>query len=51
MGRGLEHFRTHGAKLMPPPDAPDLYEDEAYRLLAFKAKRSRGSSPRLPGLE
>jgi replication-associated recombination protein RarA len=37
-GRGLEHFRTEGAKLVPPAE-PDAYEDEAYRLWALKAKR------------
>ena len=36
MGRGLEHFRTEGAKLVPPPTEPDAYEAEAYRLWAVK---------------
>jgi len=33
MGRGLSHFREHGARLFPPPNTPDLWEAEAYRLL------------------
>jgi replication-associated recombination protein RarA len=36
MGRGLDHFREHGAKLVPPPTEPDLYVEEAYRLWALK---------------
>ena len=36
MGRGLDHFRKEGAKLVPPPTADDPYEDEAYRLWAIK---------------
>ena len=35
MGRGLDHFRREGAKLIPPPIG-DRYEDEAYRLLELK---------------
>ncbi|WP_375784643.1 hypothetical protein ACE10Z_33685 [Bradyrhizobium sp. Pha-3] len=31
LGRGLDHFRGEGAKLVPPPTADDPYEDEAYR--------------------
>ena len=34
-GRGLRHFREHSAKLVPPVK-PDVYEDEAYRLLELK---------------
>lgn len=34
LGRGFEHFRTEGAKLIPPPEREDDYEDEAYRLIA-----------------
>jgi replication-associated recombination protein RarA len=34
-GRGLKHFREHGAKLHPQP-AKDRYEDEAYAMLARK---------------
>ena len=34
--RGLDHFRTESAKLVPPPTAYDPYEDEAYRLWAIK---------------
>ena len=40
MGRGLDHFRPEGAKLVPPPTADDPYEDEAYLLWAIK-QRSR----------
>jgi replication-associated recombination protein RarA len=36
MGRGLDHFRSDGAKLIPPPTDADEYEDEAYRLWAIK---------------
>ena len=36
MGRGLDHFRTEGALLVPPPTQPDAYENEAYRLWALK---------------
>jgi hypothetical protein len=38
MGRGLDHFRMEGAKLVPPPTAADPYEDEAYRLWAIKQR-------------
>ncbi len=38
MGRGLDHFRTEGAKLVPPPTTDDPYEDEAYRLWAIKQR-------------
>ena len=36
MGRGLDHFRKEGAKLVPPPTADDPYEAEAYRLWQIK---------------
>jgi hypothetical protein len=36
LGRGLEYFRTEGAKLVPPPAEPDPYIKEAYRLWALK---------------
>jgi replication-associated recombination protein RarA len=36
LGRGLDHFRKEGAKLIPPPTADDPYEDEAYRLWTIK---------------
>jgi replication-associated recombination protein RarA len=36
LGRGLDHFRKEGARLIPPPTADDPYEDEAYRLWAIK---------------
>jgi len=39
MGRGLDHFRSEGARLVPPQIEPDPYEDEAYRLWAIKAAR------------
>ena len=38
LGRGLDHFRKEGAKLVPPPTADDPYEDEAYRLWAVKQR-------------
>ena len=38
LGRGLEHFRKEGAKLVPPPTADDFYEDEAYRLWQIKQR-------------
>ncbi len=38
MGRGLDHFRKEGAKLIPQPTEPDPYEDEAYRLWAIKQR-------------
>jgi hypothetical protein len=36
MGRGLDHFRAEGARLIPPPTEDDPYEDEAYPLWALK---------------
>ena len=36
MGRGLDHFRKEGAKLIPEPTEPDPYIEEAYRLLQIK---------------
>ena len=36
LGRGLDHFRSEGAKLVPPLTGDDPYEDEAYRLWAIK---------------
>ena len=38
MGRGLDHFRSEGAKLIPSPTEPDAFEDEAYRLWAIKQR-------------
>jgi hypothetical protein len=38
MGRGLDHFRTEVAKLIPQPTADDPYEDEAYRLWQIKQR-------------
>jgi len=40
MGRGLDYFREESTKLVPKP-RKDRYEDEAYRLWALKAERSR----------
>ena len=38
LGRGVEYFREHSTKLVPP--APkDAYEDEAYRLWARKSAK------------
>ena len=39
MGRDLKHFRSEGAKLVPPPIADDPYENEAYRLWTIKQRR------------
>ena len=35
LGRGLDHFRREGAKLIPEPTEPDPYVEEAYRLWAL----------------
>jgi replication-associated recombination protein RarA len=40
LGRGLEHFRTEGAKLFPPPLIKDEYEDRAYAAWAAQEKGS-----------
>jgi hypothetical protein len=37
----LDHFRSEGAKLYPPPTGDDPYIEEAYRLWALKEKRQR----------
>lgn len=36
LGRGLDHFRKEGAKLIPEPTAPDPYIEDAYRLWEIK---------------
>ncbi|MBT1515144.1 hypothetical protein KIP88_32140 [Bradyrhizobium sp. SRL28] len=36
LGRGLDHFRREGAKLIPEPTEPDPFIEEAYRLWALK---------------
>jgi hypothetical protein len=36
MGRGLDHSRNEGARLIPEPTEPGLYVEEAYRLWALK---------------
>jgi hypothetical protein len=38
LGCGLDHFRSEGARLIPPPTADDPFEDEAYRLWAIKQR-------------
>ena len=38
LGRGLDHFRSEGAKLVPPPTELDPFEDEAYRLWDLKRR-------------
>ncbi|HEY3256291.1 MAG TPA: hypothetical protein VGJ91_20170 [Polyangiaceae bacterium] len=41
LGRGLEHFRREGTKLIDPDGSEvpeDQYADEAYRLFALKAE-------------
>ena len=40
-GRGLKHFRSEGARLIPPPTAPDPHENEAYRLWTLKQRAKR----------
>lgn len=42
LGRGLDHFRKEGAKLIPAPTGDDPYEDEAYRLWAIKQRGNVG---------
>jgi hypothetical protein len=37
MGRGLDHFRAEGAKLVPPPTEPDPYEELAYHAVGEEA--------------
>ena len=39
LGRGLDHFRKEGAKLIPEPTEPDPYIEEAYRLWALKLQQ------------
>ena len=39
LGRGLDHFRQEGAKLVPSLIADDPYEDEAYRLWQMKFRQ------------
>jgi hypothetical protein len=38
LGRGLDHFRNEGARLVPPPTGDDPYDDEAYRLWAISSR-------------
>ena len=38
LGRGLDHFRQEGAKLIPEPTVPDPYIEEAYRLWDIKQR-------------
>jgi hypothetical protein len=38
LGRGLYHFRSAGAKLVPPVEK-DAYQDEAYLMLEMKRRR------------
>ena len=44
MGRGVEHFRTEGTKLVPAPEGKDPFEDEAYRLWALKREVPKGAA-------
>jgi replication-associated recombination protein RarA len=49
MGRGLDHFRSEGTKLLPAPEKTDAYEDEAYRLWHIKcAGGSKANPVKLP---
>jgi hypothetical protein len=41
LGRGMQHFREEGAKLVPPPATKDAYEDEAYRLCGDQGRARR----------
>jgi hypothetical protein len=45
LGRGLDHFRKEGAKLVPEPTEPDLYLEEAYRLWAIKQQGKARCGP------
>jgi replication-associated recombination protein RarA len=45
MGRGLDHFRSEGAKLVPEPTEPDLFVEEAYRLWALNQKDKARRGP------
>jgi hypothetical protein len=38
LGRGLDHFRSEGARLIPPSTGDDPYEDEAYRLWVIRQR-------------
>ena len=42
LGRGLKHFREHGAVLSPPPITGDKYENRAYELWAIAEKNQGG---------
>lgn len=42
LGRGLDHFRKEGARLVPEPTEPDLFVEEAYRLWVIKQQGRRG---------
>jgi len=44
LGRGLDHFRKEGAKLIPEPTEPDPYIEEAYRLWAQAAAAGQVST-------
>jgi replication-associated recombination protein RarA len=45
LGRGLDHFRKEGAKLVPEPTAPDPYIEEAYRLWKIKLTLTTPAKP------
>jgi len=44
LGRGIDHFRKEGAKLVPPPPPGDAYIEEAYRLWKLKEKQGKKKS-------
>lgn len=44
MGRGVEHFRTEGTKLVPAPKGKDPFEEEAYRLWTLKRETPKGAA-------
>ena len=43
LGRGLDHFRAEGAKLIPPPTDDDPYEDEATSCGRSSRRTRRGA--------
>jgi replication-associated recombination protein RarA len=49
MGRGLKHFREHGAVLVPPPTTPDPYIEEAYRLWVKQQRQHKAKARDLFG--
>jgi replication-associated recombination protein RarA len=48
MGRGIDHFLTEGAKLVPEPTEPDAYADEA---AAYMKRKAGGEKPGRPSAD